>query len=235
MNRKSAMNAALTQFRRCRTRESLDLYCDAKNSYVTAKRSKKRKFQDENRRALISAQGNEFWNLLKSGNSKSYNHSSPPPNVQFEYFSNLFAEKSTNDIHLNFRTDIVAVDELDREINTDDVIKAVRKAKANKSGGIDGFPINFWKCVNELYPVIARVLNCVFHNACYPESWRVAIIVPLFKSGDPMEPTNYRALSLLPSASKITSSIIADRLSNYMENRNLLLETHLVTGRGFQL
>ena len=50
-------------------------------------------------------------------------------------------------------------------------------------------------------------------------------MVALYKSGDPLDPGNYRGLSLLPALSKIVSAVFTDRLNSYVENLDILLET----------
>ncbi len=51
---------------------------------------------------------------------------------------------------------------------------------------------------------------------------KVAKIIPLYKSGDNTLLGNYRPIALLSTFSKILEKIIANRLSSYLENNNLL-------------
>ncbi len=56
----------------------------------------------------------------------------------------------------------------------------------------------------------------------FPESWKHALVIPLFKYGDPDVVSNYRPISILPIVSKILEKSVAKQLSNYLENNNLL-------------
>ena len=51
------------------------------------------------------------------------------------------------------------------------------------------------------------------------------IIIPIHKSGDIEEPTNFRPINLLPILSKILEKVISTQLREYLENNNLLNES----------
>jgi sorting nexin-29 len=50
-----------------------------------------------------------------------------------------------------------------------------------------------------------------------PDDWKVGLIVALFKKGDKMKCENYRGITLLNVTYKILSSIILERLKEYLE------------------
>ena len=56
----------------------------------------------------------------------------------------------------------------------------------------------------------------------FPEKWKVARIVPLFKGGDHTDANNYRPVSLLPLPGKLIENIIHTRLFSYLELYDLL-------------
>ena len=51
---------------------------------------------------------------------------------------------------------------------------------------------------------------------------KIARIIPLFKSGDKQNVSNYRPISLLPQFSKILEKIFNNRLMNFLNSNNLL-------------
>ena len=53
-------------------------------------------------------------------------------------------------------------------------------------------------------------------------------IIPIHKSGDIEEPTNFRPIILLPILSKILEKVILTQLTEYLENNNLLNESQYV-------
>jgi hypothetical protein len=55
-----------------------------------------------------------------------------------------------------------------------------------------------------------------------PSQLKIACVVPIFKNGDRTLPTNYRQISLLPNISKILEKLIANRLSNFLEENKMI-------------
>ena len=54
---------------------------------------------------------------------------------------------------------------------------------------------------------------------------KIAKIIPLFKTGDDSEFTNYRPVSLLPQFSKILEKNFNNRLDNFIESCNILSDS----------
>lgn len=46
--------------------------------------------------------------------------------------------------------------------------------------------------------------------------WKPAVVVPVFKSGDPHSMSNYRPISILPTMSKIAEKLIAKQIINHL-------------------
>ena len=224
--KKTETRHLLRMFRLNRTSLNLRRYSNCKSEYNVMKKLKRVNNQRVNRDKLLRANNNDFWKLLKEGPRTSLNDDHIPLQYKFEYFSNLYSKKPVYHIDgLNPCIVDVVVPELDRDIITSDVTKAIKDAKPHKAGGIDGVPIDLWKSLIEIHPSLASVMNCLFKNGVYPEEWRTSIIVTLHKSGDKSDLNNYRGLSLLPSISKIYSSIISSRLSQFLESNHLIIET----------
>lgn len=55
----------------------------------------------------------------------------------------------------------------------------------------------------------------------YPNNWKIAHVLPLFKKDDPSVATNYRPVSLLSCVSKIMERIIFKHVYNYFIKNNL--------------
>jgi len=50
-----------------------------------------------------------------------------------------------------------------------------------------------------------------------PEEWSMAIIQPIYKKGDKLECSNYRAITLLDVTYKVLSGILYNRVTVYTE------------------
>ena len=78
------------------------------------------------------------------------------------------------------------------------------------SSGCDGLSNTMVKSLkNELYMLI---INQMLHTGIYPNAFKIAKIIPIFKKGDPSLLTNYRPISLLPTLSKIFEHAIFTKL-----------------------
>ena len=58
----------------------------------------------------------------------------------------------------------------------------------------------------------------------FPDAFKVAKIIPIFKKGDSSLLVNYRHISLLPTISKVFERVIHDQMYEYFNNFNLLAE-----------
>ena len=56
----------------------------------------------------------------------------------------------------------------------------------------------------------------------YPELLKFSKVIPLYKKDDPVNFSNYRPISPLPSISKIFEKVIFKQLAEYLEENNLM-------------
>jgi len=56
----------------------------------------------------------------------------------------------------------------------------------------------------------------------FPRKWKTALVIPLFKKGEPCCPNNYRAISLLSCVGKLMERCIYKHLYNYLIDNNLI-------------
>ena len=69
-------------------------------------------------------------------------------------------------------------------------------------------------------------LKIIFENilltSLYPEKWKLANVIPIFKKGDKQSTKNYRSISLLPICDKIFEKIIFNNLYPYFNANNVI-------------
>ena len=80
--------------------------------------------------------------------------------------------------------------------------------------------------------LLATYKNCIHHltyffNLClststFPDCLKVALVVPIYKSGDKNKFTNYRPISLLPLFSKVLEKILYKYVATYLDRYNIL-------------
>ena len=69
---------------------------------------------------------------------------------------------------------------------------------------------------------LTHIFELSIKHSIFPDNWKIATIVPLFKGGKKSDVSNYRPVSLLPIPGKILEKIIHNHMTNFFENNNLL-------------
>ena len=75
-------------------------------------------------------------------------------------------------------------------------------------------------------PAFADSLTYIFNQAItlssFPNDWKMAIVIPVYKSGHRNLPGNYKPISVLPTTSKIMEQILYNQLYMYLAEFGLL-------------
>jgi hypothetical protein len=104
---------------------------------------------------------------------------------------------------------------------SEEVLSCINKLTGNKSPGIDGISANVVKKVaNIISPVISHLINLSFETGCFPESLKVALVIPLHKKDNNLDLNNYRPISLLSVFSKIFEKIMKLRILKFLNSNN---------------
>ena len=117
------------------------------------------------------------------------------------------------------------IEELDRDIDMKELETAILRLKSDKAAGHDNILNEFIKYGNNtLKSVILKIYNTVFKLGCFPHTWAIGEIVPVFKKGDRENPENYRGITLLSCLGKIFTSILNNRLNEWGESNGVFCE-----------
>ena len=102
----------------------------------------------------------------------------------------------------------------------DEIEKAVKTFKNNKSWGTDGIPPEGIKyCLSKnLFAYINMLMSLIWIHIAVPKSWLELKIVCLYKKGLKSLAENYRALSVGSNLSKLIPRIILNRLLDTYEH-----------------
>ena len=74
-----------------------------------------------------------------------------------------------------------------------------------------------------LKPMV-RILNISLEEVVFPDEMKIARVLPLYKSDDPMIANHYRPVSILPAFSKLFEQTMYTRLLNFLMKHKLLYE-----------
>ena len=112
--------------------------------------------------------------------------------------------------------------------------RTISKMNSASAVGCDGISLKSVKrCLPVLAPHLLRIINTSIVTCVFPEAWKVASVVPIFKSkGDRTIPSNFRPISLLSHLSKITEKVVCSQLSTYLALNNILCDEQYAYRRG---
>ena len=89
--------------------------------------------------------------------------------------------------------------------------------------GYDGIDMCMLKqIIPHILTPLRHICNTSLSQGIFPDEMKIARIIPLFKSGDKQNVSNYRPISLLPQFSKILEKIFNNRLIHFLTSNNLL-------------
>ena len=104
-----------------------------------------------------------------------------------------------------------------------EVIEVIKTIEISKSSGLHNVNSKVLKPILKvLAPHLTHIFNLSVENSIFPDSWKEALVIPFPKVGDPHLVTNLRPISLLPQPGNILEKLVHNRLSNYIEENNLL-------------
>lgn len=106
-----------------------------------------------------------------------------------------------------------------------DVVKSLSQLKQSGTRDLDGLD---GKILKLSAPVIADTLTYIY-NLCidkchFPLRFKLAKVIPLHKSGDPTNPSNYRPISILSLLSKPLEKHMNKHLLLHLDKNNLIHE-----------
>lgn len=110
-------------------------------------------------------------------------------------------------------------------LNTDEkeVERIIMGLKNDSATGWDGISS---KTLKEFRHILVPPLTFIFQKCLsegiFPSCLKKAIVVPIYKSGNKEQVSNYRPISILPSVSKVLEKIINNRLVQYLESQGFL-------------
>ena len=147
-----------------------------------------------------------------------------------ETFNNYFisigsADKQTttqNKEYTSYLCDKLNTKLVFNAIIEESILHIIDSLKLKTSTGVDGISNNLLKFVK---CGIAKPLTIIINPLSvdiFPDLLKISKVIPLYKKDDPVNFSNYRPISLLPSISKIFEKVICKQLADYLEENNLM-------------
>ena len=104
-----------------------------------------------------------------------------------------------------------------------EINQEITRLKVKKSTSYDEIPSFFLKtAANVIAPYLALLIDFVFTNGVFPDSLKIAKVVPIYKSGSKSQVQNYRPIALLSPFSKVIEKLLKVRILSFLNWNNVL-------------
>lgn len=111
-------------------------------------------------------------------------------------------------------------------VTEEDVTNIIRNLRGDCAVGWDGIPAKLIKLTcSTLSPIITYICNLAISTGKFPNSFKKAIVHPVYKSGERDRVSNFRPISVLPVLSKILETILNRALTSFLEANNLISDS----------
>ena len=111
------------------------------------------------------------------------------------------------------------------ETNNTELLFIIENLKNKKSQGPDEVPISIIKKLKNLIcPILTYLINKSLKLGEYPNCLKIGKVLPLYKSGNRMDPSNYRPIILLPAINKIYETLLVNRLASFFESNKIITD-----------
>jgi hypothetical protein len=115
----------------------------------------------------------------------------------------------------NVLTDVV--------ITEQEVLAQLRSIDTTKSTGPDNISPKMLKLADlSIVPSLTRLFNLSLTSESFPDLWKKANVLPLFKKDDAGLVENYRPVSLLSCVSKLFERIMFKNIFNFIQENNII-------------
>ena len=111
------------------------------------------------------------------------------------------------------------------------VKKVIMNLDLPKASCLDCIPVVVLKnCEPELSYILAKLFNKCPKESCFPDCWKVLLVVPVFRNiGERSTAKNYCPVSLL-SVSKVFEKLVNNRIVDHLEKCGFFLISSMVLG-----
>ena len=115
-----------------------------------------------------------------------------------------------------------------QQINMTQLQKTINDIKPSGSTSNDSISTrtlkNLQKTIN---PLILNLTNTIIANEQYPDCLKILKAVLILKNGKPpTDPLSYRAVNILPALGKIVDRIVAEQITNFLINNDVIPNQH---------
>ena len=110
---------------------------------------------------------------------------------------------------------------------------ALENITKNKASGGDGIPVELFQILkDDAVKVLYSICQQIWKSQQWPQDWKRSVFIPIPKTGNAKEWSNYRTIALISHASKVMLRILQARLQLYMNHELPDVQAGFRKGRG---
>ncbi len=188
--------------------------------------------------SLITKSPKDFWKGIKNilPNKKKFDPSVNTTNVPSPFeFGNFFSSIASN---LLSKANLSPIEPTKyqtsnqypsifsfSDIIPSQILKFISKLNNSTKRDEIGISCYLLKVSQQIVaPYLADIFTSCIINETFPSCFKIARVIPIFKTGDASLPTNYRPISILPNLSKLFEYLLHDQLTNHLEQNQGALQ-----------
>ena len=136
-----------------------------------------------------------------------------------EFFGSVYSHHNGfQDEALDFQPRRKVNDAVEKTVTRAEVCMLLEGLDASKGAGPDDIAPVFWKkTASSIAKPLAMIFARSLATSTFPDEWKRAFIVPIFKSGMRVDVDNYRSISILSCPGKLLEKIMCMRLTEKLE------------------
>ena len=224
------------------TQHTKSTYNKYRNKYNFLIKTARRKYYDD-KLSAVSSDLRKTWSIINQVISKTRTDNQIPlmkdaqgsysdplviSNKFNKFFSNIgpsLAHKipSSSTTFKDFLTGSFSNSMSFSPTSESEVLSIINQLKTSKSEGYDGVCISpIQQAADLLASPLSQICNLSLETGVFPDRLKIAKILPVFKSDDTTNFSNYRPISILPCLSKIFEKIGHKRISQFLLKYNIL-------------
>ena len=140
------------------------------------------------------------------------------------YFSKLYDDPSRPDLLPDGSpSDQTNCNPINAKFTDKDLDDTLDKLKIKKVAGKDKLLMEFLKASKKpTRELLLKMINTIYSTNIVPKSWCLGIITPIHKEGPKDDPDNYRGICIGSAFSKVLSTMMNQRLTDYAKANNMV-------------
>ena len=143
-----------------------------------------------------------------------------------------YTELYKKDLHDQDNHDGV-ITHLELELLECEVKRASGSITLNKARGGDGIAVELFQILkDDAVKVLHSICQQIWKTQQWPEDWERSVFIPIPKTGNAKERSNYHTIALISHACKVMFKILQARLQQYMNQELPDVQAGFTKGRG---